>query len=208
MSKLDIFKEIVNEQTEIADVIRSRSGNRKITTDTKATREKYSRWFNYSHEYRLRHIAYSELRGRSRDEIEKPKHKKLTSFDEKVIQRHKERYAQIIQLYKEKMEIMLNAMSEYFPSEIEYTKPKGGLFTWVTCPEYVNTREVFEIAVMQKVAYVIGSAFFPNGGGENTMRVNFSHPTNEKIGEGIKRLSMVLENALKKPKSKDVITGV
>ena len=114
----------------------------------------------------------------------------------------------ICEIYKEKMEIMLKAMSEYFPSEIEFTKPQGGLFTWVTCPEYINTREVFESAVIQKVAYVIGSAFFPNGGGENTMRVNFSHPTNEKISEGIKRLSIVLENALKKPKSKDIITGV
>lgn len=102
MSKLEIFAEIVNELTEIADVIRSYNGTKRTTTDINATKEKYSRWFNWSHEYRLRHIAYSELRGRTREQIEQPRHKILTDFDEKVIARHKERYAQIIQLYREK----------------------------------------------------------------------------------------------------------
>ena len=114
----------------------------------------------------------------------------------------------ICKIYKEKMEIMLSAMDEYFPKEIEWTRPEGGLFTWVTCPEHINTRQLFEQAVIQKVAYVIGGAFYPNGGGENTMRVNFSHPTNELIGEGIKRLGNVLETALTKPEPEEVITGV
>jgi 2-aminoadipate transaminase len=114
----------------------------------------------------------------------------------------------ICEIYKEKMEIMLSAMDKYFPSQVEWTKPEGGLFTWVTCPEHISTRELFEKAILEKVAYVTGSAFFPNGGGENTMRVNFSHPTNEKISEGVHRLSKVLENALSKPKIEEVITGV
>jgi 2-aminoadipate transaminase len=114
----------------------------------------------------------------------------------------------ICEIYKEKLEIMLSAMDEYFPKEVEWTRPEGGLFTWVTCPEHINTRQLFEQAVIQKVAYVIGGAFYPNGGGENTMRVNFSHPTNELIGEGIKRLGKVLETALTKPEPEEVITGI
>jgi 2-aminoadipate transaminase len=114
----------------------------------------------------------------------------------------------ICETYKEKMEIMLKAMDEYFPKEVQWTRPEGGLFTWVTCPEHINTRELFEKAIIEKVAYVIGGAFFPNGGGENTMRVNFSHPTNEKISEGIKRLGKVLETAIAEPIAKEVITGV
>ncbi len=114
----------------------------------------------------------------------------------------------ICEIYKEKMDIMLTAMDEFFPKEVEWTLPEGGLFTWATCPEHINTRELFEQAVIEKVAYVIGSAFFPNGGGENTMRINFSHPTNEKIREGVHRLGKVLETAIAKPKAKDVITGV
>jgi 2-aminoadipate transaminase len=97
----------------------------------------------------------------------------------------------ICNIYKEKMDIMLKAMDEYFPTEVEWTRPEGGLFTWVTCPENINTREMFESAVIEKVAYVIGGAFYPNGGGENTMRVNFSHPTNEKISEARKGLAKV-----------------
>jgi 2-aminoadipate transaminase len=111
-------------------------------------------------------------------------------------------------IYKEKMEIMLKAMDEFFPKGVEWTRPEGGLFTWVTCPEHINTRELFEHAIIEKVAYVTGSAFFPNGGGENTMRVNFSHPTNELISEGIRRLGKVIENAITKPPVEEVITGV
>ncbi|WP_455392484.1 aminotransferase-like domain-containing protein [[Eubacterium] cellulosolvens] len=114
----------------------------------------------------------------------------------------------ICEIYKEKMDIMLKAMDEFFPKEVQWTQPEGGLFTWVTCPEHVNTRELFETAIIEKVAYVIGGAFFPNGGGDNTMRVNFSHPTNEKISEGVRRLGNVLENAIAEPVAKEVITGV
>ncbi len=114
----------------------------------------------------------------------------------------------ICEIYKEKLDIMLKAMDEFFPKEVEWTRPEGGLFTWATCPEHINTRELFETAVIEKVAYVTGSAFFPNGGGENTMRINFSHPSNEKIHEGVRRLGKVLEDALAKPIIKDVITGV
>jgi 2-aminoadipate transaminase len=114
----------------------------------------------------------------------------------------------INKLYSEKMDIMLKAMDEFFPKEVTWTKPEGGLFTWVTCPEHINTRELFEQALVEKVAYVIGGAFFPNGGGDNTMRVNFSHPSNEMIHEGVRRLGTVLEKALAKPLAEDVITGI
>ena len=114
----------------------------------------------------------------------------------------------ICEIYKEKMDIMLSAMDEFFPQEVQWTRPEGGLFTWVTCPDNINTRELFEYAIVEKVAYVTGSAFFANGGGENTMRVNFSHPSNEKIHEGVRRLSNVLKDALSKPKATEVITGV
>ena len=114
----------------------------------------------------------------------------------------------ICKIYKEKLDILLSAMDEYFPDDVEFTRPEGGLFSWATCPEHINTRKVFESAVIEKVAYVIGSAFFANGGGENTMRINFSHPSNEQISEGIRRLSEVLKKALAEPRSQEVITGI
>jgi 2-aminoadipate transaminase len=114
----------------------------------------------------------------------------------------------IKKIYKEKRDIMLATMDEYFPTEIEWTRPEGGLFTWVTCPSSIDTRQLFEDAIAKKVAFVYGTPFYPIGGGENTMRLNFSHATNDDIKEGIIRLAEVIKNALEKPHAKEVITGV
>ncbi len=100
MSKRAILSEIVNELTEIADVIRSQRGSKKVTTNVDETKGKYSQWFYWSHEYRLRHIAYSELKGKSREQIENPKRKELKPWDEQAIVNHKERYEQLVQTYK------------------------------------------------------------------------------------------------------------
>ena len=103
MSKNDIFAEIVNELTEIADVIRHYrydGKNKKITTDVHETFKKYNEWCDWWLEYRLRHIAYSEIRGNSREQIEQPKDP-LGPWSEQAIKKHKERYLEIIQKYKE-----------------------------------------------------------------------------------------------------------
>lgn len=114
----------------------------------------------------------------------------------------------IKKLYTEKRDIMLGAMDEYFPEGVEWTRPQGGLFTWVTCPEGIDTRKLFEDAIAKKVAFVYGTPFYPVGGGENTMRLNFSHASNDNIKEGIKRLAEVIKAALEKPRTEEVITGV
>lgn len=101
MSKQEIFAEIVKELTEIADVIRYDNGSKKTTTDVDATISNHSTYFHWNHEYRLRHIAYSELRGKTREQIEQPKHKELYEWDEQAILKHKERYVEIVKTYKE-----------------------------------------------------------------------------------------------------------
>ncbi|MGB9897395.1 MAG: aminotransferase, partial [Thermanaerothrix sp.] len=78
-----------------------------------------------------------------------------------------------------------------------WTRPQGGLFLWVTLPEGMNTTELFTEAVENKVAYVPGEPFHPCGGGENTMRLNFSYSKPEVIEEGIRRLSQVIKAHLK-----------
>jgi 2-aminoadipate transaminase len=99
-------------------------------------------------------------------------------------------------LYKEKRDLMLECMKEQFPEGTEWTKPQGGLFTWVTLPHSIDTREMFMRAVQEKVAYVIGSAFYPNGGGHNTMRLNFSYSSDGDIVEGIRRLGNVIRKEI------------
>jgi len=102
----------------------------------------------------------------------------------------------IRRVYRERRDVMLAAMDGYFPPGVEWTHPEGGLFLWGMLPEGLNSTEVFKIAVDRKVAFVPGGAFYPRGGGENTMRLNFSNATPEKIREGIARLGRVLQEKL------------
>jgi 2-aminoadipate transaminase len=92
---------------------------------------------------------------------------------------------------------MLETMKKTFPANVHWTHPQGGLFLWVTLPEGVNAEEILKLAVEQKVAFVPGSSFHPDGTGKNTMRLNFSAPTPEQIELGITRLGRVLSHTLK-----------
>ncbi len=79
------------------------------------------------------------------------------------------------------------------PEGVKWTHPKGGLFLWVTLPEHLSSAEILKDAVKNKVAFVPGASFYPCGGGENTMRLNFSNATPELINEGISRLGHVIK---------------
>lgn len=103
----------------------------------------------------------------------------------------------IIELYRERRDLMMKTIEEEFPKEATFTYPEGGLFTWVVLPEYMNARELAVKALEQNVAYVPGGSFYPNGGNENTFRLNYSNMDNERIVEGIKRLGKVLKDAVK-----------
>ncbi|MDP2945458.1 MAG: PLP-dependent aminotransferase family protein [Atribacterota bacterium] len=102
-----------------------------------------------------------------------------------------------IQIYKEKRDIMLNALDKYFPQEATWTKPQGGFFVVATLPEYIDTGEMFKEAIEENVAYVPGGPFFANGKGKNTMRLSFCYPSLEDIDEGIKRLGKVIKKRIK-----------
>ncbi|MEI2690917.1 MAG: PLP-dependent aminotransferase family protein [Anaerolineae bacterium] len=100
----------------------------------------------------------------------------------------------IRQVYAHRRDVMLASMERYFPEEVQWTRPAGGLFLWAWLPENMNTAELLEIAVQtQRVAFVPGHAFYPDGSGKNTMRLNFSNATPEMIEEGIRRLGVVFK---------------
>lgn len=98
----------------------------------------------------------------------------------------------VIKAYKQKQEHFLMCLEKYMPKEVKWTKPEGGLFLFVTLPEYIDATEFFKTAIEQKVAYVPGSAFYCDGKGHNTMRLNFSYMNLEKNEEGIKRLAKAI----------------
>lgn len=97
-------------------------------------------------------------------------------------------------VYKKRRDIMIETMKKEFPENCSFTHPGGGLFTWVKLPDHMDAREVFKLALEQKVAFVPGSSFFPNGGKHNYFRLNYSNMNEEKIVEGITRLGKVLRS--------------
>jgi 2-aminoadipate transaminase len=99
----------------------------------------------------------------------------------------------IRQVYKERRDVMLETMEEIFPREVRWTKPQGGMFLWGILPDWMDAAEVFKIAIERKVAFVPGASFHPNGGGNNTMRINFSYSNPDKIREGVTRLGTLLK---------------
>jgi 2-aminoadipate transaminase len=103
----------------------------------------------------------------------------------------------IRQTYGRRRELMIKSIEEYFPPEVEFTRPEGGLFLWLSLPTGMSAKELLPEAIEKKVAYVYGSPFFPNGGGENTMRLNFSNASEEQIVEGIKRLGRLISAKMK-----------
>ncbi|WP_461613327.1 aminotransferase-like domain-containing protein [Clostridium sp. Marseille-QA1073] len=100
--------------------------------------------------------------------------------------------AKIIEVYRVRRDLMIDSMKKYFPKDVKFTFPEGGLFTWVELREDLDSSKIMEDALKEKVAYVPGASFFPNGGKKNFFRLNYSNMTNEKIIEGIKRLGKVL----------------
>ncbi|MBN1955549.1 MAG: PLP-dependent aminotransferase family protein [Anaerolineae bacterium] len=102
------------------------------------------------------------------------------------------------QVYRERRDIMLDAMEEFWPVEqCRWTHPLGGLFLWAQVPEVINTTDFLQKALVEKVAYVPGSSFYPNAdGGFDAMRLNFSFCPPEAIVEGTRRLGIALKKEL------------
>ena len=83
---------------------------------------------------------------------------------------------------------MLAALEESLVGEVQWTRPEGGMFVWVTLPETVDAAALLERALARGVAFVPGAEFHVDGGGRNTLRLNFTHVTPDRIREGMERL--------------------
>jgi 2-aminoadipate transaminase len=102
----------------------------------------------------------------------------------------------IREVYRHRRTLMMETMEMHFPKGVKFTYPNGGLFTWVVLPKEINARDLMVKALEKNVAFVPGGSFFPNGGHENTMRINYSNMPDDKIVEGIKRLGVVIAEAI------------
>jgi len=98
--------------------------------------------------------------------------------------------------YKRQRDLMVEMLAAHCPPEISYTQPEGGMFLWVTLPEGMSSLKLFDQALAEKVAFVPGHPFYVDGGGDNTLRLNFSNSDEERIEEGIRRLARVMKQSL------------
>lgn len=106
--------------------------------------------------------------------------------------------ARILPVYRERRDAMLEALGREMPAGVRWTRPQGGLFLWMTLPESLNARTLLDECVRQNVAFVPGGAFFPNGGNENTLRLNYSNMPVERIREGVRRLAASVAKELER----------
>jgi len=98
----------------------------------------------------------------------------------------------LVDIYRRRRDAMLAALAEHFPADASWTHPAGGFYVWVTLPDYLDTQAMLAAAVERRVAYVPGTAFYPDGRGRDKMRLAFCYPTEDDIAEGVRRLGLLL----------------
>ena len=108
----------------------------------------------------------------------------------------RDQIASFTQLYKVRRDAMLESLDKYFPKGATWTKPGGGFYVWATLPEGIDTKALMPKAIVGKVAYVPGTAFYADGFGTREMRLSYCYPTPERIREGINSLGHVLDTEL------------
>ncbi|MBB4120600.1 PLP-dependent aminotransferase family protein [Martelella radicis] len=100
-------------------------------------------------------------------------------------------------VYRERRDAMLKALSDYMPAGVDWTRPEGGMFVWLTLPESMDAAALLPVSLKTaKVAFVPGNAFYADGSGRNHLRLSFSCSAPEVIDEGIRRLGAVLTEEL------------
>ncbi len=104
----------------------------------------------------------------------------------------------IRKVYRERRDVMLEALEEFFPSEVTWTRPQGGLFLWISLPQGMDSQSLFRAALAENVAFVPGDSFYASNGLESNrhLRLNFSYCAPAQIREGIRRLSVAVKSQL------------
>jgi len=98
----------------------------------------------------------------------------------------------LIDIYRRRRDVLLDALAEHFPREAEWTHPEGGLFIWATLPDYIDTTDLLARALQDHVAFVPGRAAYVDGRGGSSMRLNFSGVGVDDIREGMRRLGEIV----------------
>lgn len=107
-----------------------------------------------------------------------------------------EHIRKIVALYKKRRDVMLAAIEAHFPQDVKYTRPEGGLFTWMELPESTSARELLQRSLKENIAFVPGGSFYPNNPKENTLRLNYSNMPESSIEKGFEILGRIVKDYL------------
>jgi DNA-binding transcriptional MocR family regulator len=126
-----------------------------------------------------------------------------SSFTQRAVYAYARRPGQVeshvremLPVYSRRRDVMLAALAEHMPEGTTWTRPDGGLFLWARMPHGIDTQDLLNHASREKVAFVPGAPFWVNCDVRNTMRLNFSNSSDEKIMEGIDRLGKLVKASL------------
>jgi len=98
----------------------------------------------------------------------------------------------LVEIYRRRRDVMVEALRTNFPAEATWTEPEGGLFIWATLPDYIDTSDLLAKALRADVAFVPGQAAYVDGRGRHSMRLNFSGVSEDEIREGVRRIGEVI----------------
>jgi DNA-binding transcriptional MocR family regulator len=108
----------------------------------------------------------------------------------------RDQIASFTQLYKARRDAMLETLEETFPTGATWTKPGGGFYVWVTLPPEIDTKALMPKAIVAKVAYVPGTAFYADGFGSWSLRLSYCYPSPERIRDGVRSLAGVIKTEM------------
>ena len=103
--------------------------------------------------------------------------------------------SKIVKRYKYQRDVMMSSLEEYFPENVSYNRPGGGMFTWLRLPEGISARELLKKAIEQNVIFVPGDTFYASAPDMQTLRLNFSNVEDKTMREALRKLGMILEYA-------------
>ena len=103
---------------------------------------------------------------------------------------------QLREMYRERRDATLSALSDLMPAGVTWTKPEGGFYVWVTLPPGLDSKAMLPRAVTARVAYVPGTGFYSDGFGASSLRLSYCYPTPERIREGVIRFAAVLQEEM------------
>ena len=110
----------------------------------------------------------------------------------------RDQISSFVELYKARRDAMLETLDAHFPKSATWTRPQGGFYVWVTLPPEIDTKAMMPKAIVAKVAYVPGTAFYADGLGSWSMRLSYCYPTPERIREGVRALAGVVEQEIQR----------